>query len=126
MLTGQTLFYLVLVLAAASTILAIEAVYVSYAERRSRAGTINRRLKRLAEEAPAEQTLQGLLRERGLSEIGDFAFGIIALNRLYTQSGTMGNPVAFAAMFIAAGTVIGLLFRLVLGFATIWALPCLS
>jgi tight adherence protein B len=119
MLTGQTLFYLVLVLAAASAILAIEAVYVSYAGRRARTGTINLRLKRLAEEAPAEQTLKGLLRERGLSETGDFAFGVIALNRLYTQSGITGNPLAFAAMFLAAGIVIGFLMRLLLGFGTV-------
>src|SRR5262245_39341395 len=119
MFTGQTLFYLVLVLAAASTILAIEAVYVTYAARRAKAGTINRRLKRLVDEAPAELTLKGLLRERGLSETGDFAFGAIALNRLYTQSGITGNPVAFAAMFLAAGVVIGLLMRLVLGFGTL-------
>jgi tight adherence protein B len=117
MLTGQTLFYLVLVLAATSAILAVEALYVSYAARRTKAGTINRRLKRLVEEAPAEQTLKGLLRERGLSETGDFAFGAIALNRLYTQSGITGNPLAFAAMYLAAGVVIGLLMRLILGLA---------
>lgn len=115
MLTGQTLLYLIYVLAAASAVLAIEALYASFAGRRTRAGTINRRLKHLAEEAPAEQTLQGLLRERGLTESGDFAFGTIWLNRLYTQSGITGNPLAFAAMFLAAGLVLGLLLRIVIG-----------
>src|SRR5262245_43256545 len=100
---GQMLLYLVYVLAAASAILAPESLESSYARQRAKAGAINRRLKRLAEEAPAEQTLQGLLRERGLSETGDFAYGFVALNRLYTQSGITGNPIAFAAMFIGAG-----------------------
>src|SRR5262245_46363841 len=124
MLTGQTLFYVVLVLAAASAILAIEAVYVSYAGRRAKAGLINRRLKHLGEEAPAEQTLKGLLRERGLSETGDFIFGAIALNRLYTQSGITGNPLAFAAMFLAAGIVVGFLLRFFIGFGTVPAFAC--
>jgi tight adherence protein B len=115
MLTGQTLLYLIYMLAAASVILAIEALYASFAGRRARVGTINRRLKHLAEEAPAEQTLQGLLRERGLTESGDFAFGAIWLNRLYTQSGITGNPLAFAAMFLAAGLVSGLLLRILVG-----------
>lgn len=115
MLTGQTLLYLIYVLAAASAILAIEAIYASFAGRRARAGTINRRLKRLAEEAPAEQTLQGLLRERGLTDSGDFAFGAIWLNRLYTQSGITGDPLAFASMFFAAGLVFGLLSRIIVG-----------
>ncbi|TIT29738.1 MAG: type II secretion system F family protein [Mesorhizobium sp.] len=89
--TSQTLLYFIYVLAAASVILAAESLYLSYAGRRVRIGTINRRLKRLAEEAPAEQTLQGLLRERGLTESGDFVFRAIGLNRLYTQSGITGN-----------------------------------
>ncbi|TIS82410.1 MAG: type II secretion system protein F, partial [Mesorhizobium sp.] len=91
--TGQTLLYFVYVLAAASVILAAESFYLSYAARRVRAGTINRRLARLTEEAPAEQALQGLLRERGLTASGDYIFGMIALNRLYTQSGVTGNPL---------------------------------
>jgi tight adherence protein B len=119
--TGQTLLYVIYVLAAASAIMAIEAVYVSYAGRRAKSGTINQRLKRLAEQAPAEQTLKGLLRDRGLSETGDFAFGAIWLNRLYTQSGITGNPLAFAAMFLAGGAVVSLVMRLLLGFAAISA-----
>ncbi|WP_244845874.1 type II secretion system F family protein [Mesorhizobium sp. L-8-3] len=42
--------------------------------------------------------------------------GAIAINRLYTQSGVTGNPLAFAGMFLAAGAVVGLLMRLILGF----------
>ena len=50
--SGQMLFYLVLALAGASAILAIEAVYVAYAGRRAKTGTINRRLRQLADQAP--------------------------------------------------------------------------
>jgi tight adherence protein B len=113
--TGQTLVYLIYVLAAASVILAIEALYVSYAGRRARTGVINRRLKRLAQEGQAEEALQGLLRERGLTESGDFAYGIIWLNRLYTQSGKTGSPIAYAAMYIAGGLAAGLCLRLLAG-----------
>ncbi|TIQ06414.1 MAG: type II secretion system protein F, partial [Mesorhizobium sp.] len=73
--TGQTLLYFIYVLAAASTILAGEALYFSFAKRRSRVRTINRRMKRLVDDVPAELTLQGLLRERGLTDSGDFLFG---------------------------------------------------
>ncbi|TIW69636.1 MAG: type II secretion system F family protein, partial [Mesorhizobium sp.] len=96
--------------------------YLSYAGRRVRVGTINRRLKLLAEEAPAEQTLQGLLRERGLTDSGDFVFGFVTLNRLYTQSGITGNPLAFAAMFLLAGLVIALMLTLLFGFSIVTAL----
>jgi tight adherence protein B len=119
MFTGQSLIYLVYVLAAGSTILAIEAFYLSYAGRRTRRGVVNRRLTRLAEEAPAEKTLQGLLRERGLTNEGDFAFSAIFLNRLYTQSGITGNPMAFALAFFGAGLVVALLMRTVFGFSTV-------
>ncbi|BCG97032.1 type II secretion system F family protein [Mesorhizobium sp. 131-2-1] len=122
MFTGQALLYFIYVLAAASVILAAEALYVSYAKGRSRAGTINRRIQRLAEEAPAEQTLQGLLRERGLTNSGDYLFGAVALNRLYTQSGITGNPLTFALIFILAGLVLGLVFKLLLGVSAIAAL----
>jgi tight adherence protein B len=113
MLTGQTLLYVVYVLAAASAILAIEALYMSWARRRAKSGAINRRLRRLAADAPAEQTLKGLLRERGLSETGDFAFGAVALNRLYTQSGVTGNPMTFWAVFVGAGGVLAMLLRII-------------
>ena len=115
--TGQALLYLIYVLAAASVILAAESLYVSYAGRRTRAGTINRRLKRLAEEAPAAETLQGLLRERGLTDKGDFVFRMIGLNRLYTQSGITGSPIAFAGMFALAGLVLALASSLLLDFS---------
>ena len=121
MLTGQTALYLFYVLAAASAILAIEAVYVSVSAGRRKSGTINRRLRRLAEDAPAEASLQALLRERGLTEKGDYSFGFIALNRLYTQSGVTGSPLAFFAMFLAAGLLLALVARLLIGLAPVAA-----
>ncbi|TPM93436.1 type II secretion system F family protein [Mesorhizobium sp. B2-1-3A] len=117
MLTGQTLLYFIYVLAAASVILAGESFYLSFAGRRARAGAINRRLKRLGEESTAEQSLQGLLQERGLTGSGDFSFGAIGLNRLYTQSGITGNPLAFAAVFLFAGLSLALVLTLLLGFS---------
>jgi tight adherence protein B len=117
MLTGQTLLYFIYVLAAASVILAGESFYLSFAGRRARAGAINRRLKRLGEESTAEQSLQGLLQERGLTGSGDFSFGAIGLNRLYTQSGITGNPLAFAAVFLFAGLSLALVLALLLGFS---------
>ncbi|TIU01340.1 MAG: type II secretion system F family protein [Mesorhizobium sp.] len=117
--TGQTLLYFVYVLAAASIILAAESFYLSYAARRVRAGTINRRLARLTEEAPAEQALQGLLRERGLTASGDYIFGMIALNRLYTQSGVTGNPLVFASLFLLAGLALALMLPMMFGFSSV-------
>ncbi|MGX5839498.1 type II secretion system F family protein [Mesorhizobium sp. ArgA1] len=110
--TGQALLYFIYMLAAASVILAGEALYLSFAGRRSRSLAVNRRLKRLAGEVPAEQTLQGLLRERGLTDSGDFLFGLVWLNRLYTQSGITGNPLTFAATFLLAGLAMALLLVL--------------
>ncbi|MER8645778.1 type II secretion system F family protein [Mesorhizobium sp. M1252] len=114
MLTGQALLYFIYMLAAASVILAGEALYLSLAGRRSRLVAVNHRLRRLADEAPAEKTLQGLLRERGLTDSGDFIFGFVSLNRLYTQSGITGNPMTFAASFFLAGLASALLLWLFL------------
>ncbi|TPI45320.1 type II secretion system F family protein [Mesorhizobium sp. B3-1-7] len=122
MISSETLIYFVYVLAAASVILAAEALYVTYVKGRDRTGTINRRLKRLEDEAPAEKTLQGLLRERGLTESGDYIFGAVALNRLYTQSGITGNPLTFAAIFILAGLIVALLLKLLAGASLLPAL----
>ncbi|MEI8717232.1 type II secretion system F family protein [Mesorhizobium sp. ISC11] len=115
--TGQTLLYFIYVLAAAAAILAAESLYLSFSGRRARVTTVNRRIKRLREEAPAEQMLQGLLQERGLTATGDYIFGAVALNRLYTQSGITGNPLAFAAVFLLAGLVVALAMSLLLNFS---------
>ncbi|MER8708326.1 MULTISPECIES: type II secretion system F family protein [unclassified Mesorhizobium] len=119
MLTGQTLLYFIYVLAAASLILAAEALYVTYSKRRSTVSTINRRLKRLADDAPAEQTLQRLLQERGLTSSGDFLFNAVGLNRLYTQSGVTGNPLSFVATFALGGLALALVFAFLLHFSAV-------
>jgi tight adherence protein B len=111
MLSGQALFYLVLALAAASAILVIEAAYLAYSRRRAKTGTINHRLRQLSDAAPAEKTLQNLLQERGLTANGDFAFGILWLNRLYTQSGVTGSPLTLGLVFVAAGALIAMAMR---------------
>ncbi|WP_244742018.1 type II secretion system F family protein [Mesorhizobium sp. L-8-10] len=49
-----------------------------------------------------------------MSETGDFAYGAIALNRLYTQSGITGSPIAFGMTFILAGVAVALVLRLFL------------
>ncbi|WP_027035634.1 type II secretion system F family protein [Mesorhizobium ciceri] len=120
--SAQALLYFIYVLAAASVVLAGEALYLSFAGRRAATGAINRRLKRLSDEVPAERTLQNLLRERGLTESGDFLFGLIGLNRLYTQSGITGNPLTFAGIFVCAGLALALLLSFVLGFSAVPAL----
>ena len=117
MLSGQALFYLVLALAAASAILAIEAAYLAYSRRRVKAGTINHRLRQLADAVPAEKALQNLLQERGLTAEGDFAFGILWLNQLYTQSGVTGSPLAFGLVFLAAGALIAVAMRALFSFS---------
>ncbi|MFC3321159.1 type II secretion system F family protein [Mesorhizobium cantuariense] len=120
--SGQALLYFIYVLAAASVILAGEALYLSFSGRRAAVGAINRRLRRLSDEVPAERTLQNLLRERGLTESGDFLFGLIGLNRLYTQSGITGNPLTFAGIFICAGLALALVLSFLFGLSAMLGL----
>ncbi|MBZ9891744.1 type II secretion system F family protein [Mesorhizobium sp. BR1-1-3] len=120
--TGQSLLYFIYVVAAASVILAAEAFYLSLASRRSRRVAVNHRLRKLADESPAEQTLQSLLRERGLTDSGDFISGFVRLNRLYTQSGITGNPMTFAASFLLAGLAVALLLWVLTGLSALAAL----
>lgn len=121
MLTGQALLYFIYVVAAASVILAGEALYLSLTRRRSQRAAVNHRLRRIADDAPAEQTLQNLLRERGLTDSGDFVSGFVWLNRLYTRSGITGNPVTFAVSFLLAGFALALIFLFLLGLSLLAA-----
>ncbi|TGR83596.1 type II secretion system F family protein [Mesorhizobium sp. M2D.F.Ca.ET.223.01.1.1] len=117
MLSGQALLYFIYVVAAASVILAGEALYLSLTRRRSHVLAVNHRLRRLADDAPAEQTLHSLLRERGLTDSGDFISGFVRLNRLYTRSGITGNPMTFAMSFLFAGLALALISGLLLRFS---------
>ncbi|WP_244620180.1 type II secretion system F family protein [Mesorhizobium sp. NFR06] len=101
--------------AAASVILAGEAFYLSLTRQRSHRASVNHRLRRLADEAPAEQTLQSLLRERGLTDSGDFVSSFVWLNRLYTRSGITGNPMTFAISFLLAGLALALILWSLIG-----------
>ncbi|MBZ9817699.1 type II secretion system F family protein [Mesorhizobium sp. CA15] len=122
MLTGQALLYFIYAVAAASVILVGEAFYLSLAGRRSRRVAVNHRLRRLSDDAPAERTLQRLLRERGLTDSGDFISGFVWLNRLYTQSGITGNPMTFAASFLLAGLALALLLWFLINLSALEAL----
>lgn len=102
-MTSQTILYAIYALVAAAGILVIEATYMSLTANRRRQSTINYRLKKLTEDQPAEHTLRLILKERGLSETGDYSYGLVALNRLYVQSGVRGNPATFALGFLIAG-----------------------
>ena len=110
MLTQQGVLYAIYVLAAAAGILLVETAYLSFFVNRKRQAAINHRLRRLADEPSAQETLKVILRERGLSETGDFAYGFVGLNRLYVQSGLRGSPFVFMLVYLLAGaTLAGLL-----------------
>lgn len=112
MFTTQTLLYAVYVLAAASAILLIEAVYLAASRKSSRDKTINRRMRILSDDESNSEALQNLLEERGLSKQGDYTFGIIALNRLYTQSGVSRRPIEFVAIYLSIGIVLSVILWL--------------
>lgn len=103
MFTSTTLLYTIYILAAAAGILLIEAIYVTFFVNRKRRAAINYRLRRLEDEPAAQETLKLILKERGLSETGDFAYGFIGLNRLYVQSGKRGSPIVLVAIYMLAG-----------------------
>jgi len=110
----QLIIYTIYALVAATAILLIEALYLQFvAGRRQRA--VNRRLARLAGDASQQESLRDLLRERGLTETGDYVSGQVWLNRLYVQSGIAGRPLVFAGWFIGAGVVVALTFLLLGG-----------
>lgn len=103
----QLIIYAIYALVVAAVILLIEAVYLQFVAGR-RKSHINRRLARLVENASQEDNLHNLLRERGLTESGDYASKVVWLNRLYVQSGIAGNPLMFALWFLGAGTVVAM------------------
>ncbi len=97
--------FMVYVLAATSTVLAVEAIYLWCASTASYRGTVNRRL-RLMKDAPDRQSILVLLRrERGLTEDGLYGLPVHALNRLVVQSGlTIG--IGRLALGVAVGAVL--------------------
>jgi tight adherence protein B len=121
MFTSTGLIYAIYALAAAAGILLVEAVYVSLFVNRKRRAAINHRLKRLADEPSAQEALKLILKERGLSETGDFAYGLIGLNRLYVQSGVRGSPFVFVAIYLLVGAILASVMA-IFGFPVLLAL----
>ena len=120
-LPPDTIRYLVYAMAAAAAILVVEVLYLQLVRRRNR-GAINRRLHKEAQgDGQAQDNLRQLLRERGLTDSGDYLFGLIWLNRLYAQSGITGNPVVHFVRFVAVAAVAAIAVRL-FGFSIFAAL----
>jgi tight adherence protein B len=110
-LPPDTIQYLVYALAAASAILVIEVLYLQFVERRNK-GAVNRRLRQAASgEGEAQDNLKQLLRERGLTEGGDYLFGLIWLNRLYAQSGITGSPLVYLARYVIVALLLAIAAR---------------
>ena len=96
---------MVYVLAAISTVLVVEAIYLWCFASASYRGTINRRLRLMKDTPDRQSILVQLRRERGLTEGGLYGLPVHALNRLIVQSGlTMG--VWRLALVIAVGAVL--------------------
>ena len=102
--------YLVYVLAAASVVLFVEALYLVFFSATSYRSRINRRLRLMEGQPDRESILIQLRRERGLTRGGLYSLPALSLNRLVLQSGlSMGlprfllvNAVAVAALFAVA------------------------
>src|SRR5437879_3442504 len=102
--------YLVYVLAAASVVLFVEALYLVFFSATSYRSRINRRLRLMEGQPDRESILIQLRRERGLTRGGVYSLPALSLNRLVLQSGlSMGLPrfllvdaVVVAVLFVAA------------------------
>lgn len=107
--------YIVYAFAAIAVVLVAEALFLQFlAVRRKR--SVNRRLQTIADEGNnTEGALRDLLRERGLTESGDYSFGLVWLNRLYAQSGITGNLVRYFGIFAAVGLALAVTFILLRG-----------
>jgi tight adherence protein B len=118
--------YLIYIFAAASAIFAFEGVYYlcfsgSYRK------NINRRLQLLDNKTDRESILVQLRRERGLTGSGDYAFSVVAFNRLVLQSGLsfgLGRFVLLIAVGAAAAFVVTLYLQNSFFEAAVAALFC--
>jgi tight adherence protein B len=105
--------YFIYAFAALAAVLLVEVLYLQFMARRQKVA-VNRRLRSLAAAGDAQQeALRSLLRERGLTDTGDYLFNLVWLNRLYAQSGITGSPAIYFGSFAAAGIVSGIALRLV-------------
>jgi len=109
--------YLVWLFVAISAGLAFEAVYLTCFTASSYRSRINRRLMISKDRTDRESILIELRRERGLTAGGNYRLSLVALNRLFLQSGlTMGfgrfmvivaiaTVLAFCLTFLLRGSV---------------------
>jgi tight adherence protein B len=102
--------YIIYALAAASVVLFVEAIYLTFFSATSYRSRINRRLRLIDGQPDRESILVQIRRERGLTAGGLYSLPILSLNRLILQSGlTLGlsrfllvNVVATAVIFALA------------------------
>jgi len=85
--------YLIYALAAASAVLFVEAIYLTFFSAASYRTKINRRLRLMEDQPDRESVLVQIRRERGLTSGGLYRLPVQSLNKLVLQSGlSMGLP----------------------------------
>ena len=99
MTLDHLLLYGTYALFAASAVLGAESIYLAYVVRRGRTSAVNRRLARHRDEVNPEDVLRALRHERGLDADGNYALPLIAMNRLFLQSGARMSPRIFFGTF---------------------------
>jgi tight adherence protein B len=100
--------FLIYVLAAASVVLFVEAIYIVFFSAASYRSRINRRLRLMKGQPDRESILIQIRRERGLTSGGLYSLPILSLNRLVLQSGlTMGVGRCLLLDVVAAVVVFG-------------------
>src|ERR1700684_3141872 len=87
MLSDFDPIYLIWLFVAVSAGLTVEAVYLLFYSAASYRSKINRRLMLSKDRTDRESILVELRRERGLTSGGNFRLRLVALNRLFLQSG---------------------------------------
>lgn len=107
MVDQQLLTYGIYFLVVTTVILVVESVFVSFRARQLYRTAVNHRLGYQAKEPNPEAVLAKLRKERGLDESGNYRYALVALNRLFLQSGTTGDPLAFFAKFLLVGLSLG-------------------
>jgi tight adherence protein B len=104
--------YLIYALAAASAVLFVEAIYLTFFTATSYRSKINRRLRLSDGQPDRESILVQIRRERGLTAGGLYLLPIRSLNQLVLQSGlTIGLPkFLIVNALVAVGIFVGLLW----------------
>src|ERR1700674_569401 len=111
--------YVIYLLAAASVVLFVEAIYLLCFSTASYRSNVNRRLRRMKKQPNQESILIQLRRERGLTSNGLYGLPVLSLNRLMMQSGlsiAFGRlavvvAIGGAVVFVAAAWLRGSLFE---------------